>query len=224
MKTVWITRTNSHKPVSVPTGWHAHSNPLLTVAPAKIEPEPPHPDDVIVFTSGNAVRQFCAFTDRRNWPVYTVGDVTAELARSKGFQSVTSAGKDVFALRDLIAADKVLKSKRLYYASGLDISADLVGELKNRDLYIVRHVLYETHPISVVPSIIKAAIDNNAPLTVFLYSSKGAQALKALNLDFKNIQVVSISAQVDAILASERVKSRKIAQKPTHEAMIKLLD
>lgn len=223
MKAVWITRTDTGKPTLLPAGWKALKIPLLDLAPASQSPTPPNVNDVLIFTSGNAVHWFCKNTDKRDWPVYTVGDATANIAIKAGFKDIRSAGKDVAALRDLIVNESALKSKRFYYASGEDVSGDLETDLSQAGYNIVRAVFYETHPIQYVPEEIRASLSNNQPLTVLLYSFKGAQAFRALDLDFSRMKTISISANVDKILAGIGLKSRKTADKPTHNAMIKHL-
>lgn len=223
MNTVWITRTDAHKSIRLPPGFQALNIPLLTVGAAARPPEPPKSDDVLVFTSGNGVRWFCTYSDRRNWPVYTVGYATKDLAKRSGFNAVESAGKDVATLTQLIANTPALKSKRLYYASGLDVSGDLEADLKRDGFNIVRAILYETHPKQKVPKQVRATLAKHRAFTVLLYSPKGAQAFGALDIDFRRISTVSISANVDQNLSGLGLKSRKIANFPTHAALIKQL-
>lgn len=224
MKTVWITRTETQKPVELSAGWGALRIPLLSVAPASKPPEPPLPDDVLVFTSSNAVDWFCNFTQKRDWPVYTVGDTTAAQAVKAGFQSVTSAKKDVAALTAMIIRNSDLKSKRLYYGSGQDISTSLPADLQKQGYFMVRQIFYETHPITRTPPEIKAALTKERTLTVLLYSSKGAHVFRDLDLDMRRISTVSISDNVDSVLKNLNLKSRKTAHRPTHKALIKQLN
>jgi uroporphyrinogen-III synthase len=223
VKTVWVTRTDTGKPNHLPPDWKALNFPLLDVVPASQTPIPPKSDDVLIFTSGNAVHWFSKNTDKRDWTIYTVGNATADLAKAAGFKNVHSAGKDVAALRGLIAKNSALKTKRLYYASGQDVSGNLEVDLSQAGYNIVRAILYETHPIQYEPKEVRAAVSKNQPLTVFLYSPKGSQAFRALDLDFSCIETVSISENVDGNLVELALKSRKIADQPSHAAMIKHL-
>ena len=107
---VWITRTApgadrlAHRVREA--GFEPVVSPLLMT-----DPDFPTPDlssllddvAVLAFTSVNGLR-FADLTPRRDWPVFTVGDRTAEAARAKGFTDVTSADGDARILADLIAA------------------------------------------------------------------------------------------------------------------------
>lgn len=223
MKTVWVTKTYAQDSIPMPPGWRALNIPLLTVAPPSHAPEPPGLDDILVFTSGNAVRSFCSYTDKRDWPVCTVGDTTADVANMSGFKYITSAGKDVATLHDLILANPALKSNHLYYASGQDVIGDLKAGLTRIGYHIDRQVLYETHSTLEVPPLIVTAMARNQLLTVLLYSRKGARAFRTLDLRFGRVSTISISANVDENLSGLGLKSRNIAEHPTHTRMIKHL-
>lgn len=72
--------------------------PVLEIRPVA----GPEPDlagvAALAFTSPNGVDAFAALTDRRDLPVFAVGDVTAAAARAAGWAQVTSAAG---ALEDL---------------------------------------------------------------------------------------------------------------------------
>jgi len=224
VKTVWITRTAAHKPGDVPAGWHVLNIPLLHVTPAPKAPNPPQHDDVLLFTSSNAVKIFGSFTAQRHWPVYTVGDATAEYAREIGFRNVISAGKDVSALCELIVQNKSLKSERLYYASGKDIRGDLETDLRAEGFRIERSVVYATSANPQASVTLQSEIDKRASMSVLLYSPKGAQVFRSMKLDFTKLETVSISATIDRNLEGLGIKRRKVAEHPTHTALIKQLD
>lgn len=106
---VWITRT---QPGAGRTAERLRERgltpviaPLLTVEPLTA----PLPDldrfTALVFTSPNGVDAYAALTLRRDHPVLTVGDATADAARSIGFNRVRSASGDLPALARLIAAE-----------------------------------------------------------------------------------------------------------------------
>lgn len=66
----------------------------------------PEPDldgvTALAFTSVNGVEAFAALTDRRDRPVFAVGDRTAEAAQAAGFIDVRSAGGAIGDLADLL--------------------------------------------------------------------------------------------------------------------------
>lgn len=107
---VWITRTApganrlAHRVREA--GFEPIVSPLLMT-----DPDFPTPDlasmldevAALAFTSVNGLR-FADLTPRRDWPVFTVGDRTAEAARAKGFTDVISADGDARTLAETIAA------------------------------------------------------------------------------------------------------------------------
>nr|WP_314432983.1 uroporphyrinogen-III synthase [uncultured Brevundimonas sp.] len=106
---VWITRTQPGAGRTAERlrdlGLTPVIAPLLTVEPLT----PPLPDldrfAALVFTSPNGVDAYAALTPRRDHPVLTVGDATAEAARGVGFNRIGSASGDLSALARLIAAE-----------------------------------------------------------------------------------------------------------------------
>lgn len=107
---VWITRTApgadrlAHRVREA--GFDPIVSPLLMT-----DPDFPTPDltsvldevAALAFTSVNGLR-FADLAPRRDWPVFTVGDRTAEAARAKGFTDVVSADGDARMLAEIIAA------------------------------------------------------------------------------------------------------------------------
>lgn len=178
-------------------------------------PNPPRKDDVLVFTSSNGVEHFCALTDRRDWPVLTVGDVTAHSAKENGFSDIKSAGKNVHKLTALIARD-IVPSVRLYYPSAADIAVDLAGELEPLGYKVERAVSYKTLPNPDLPT--KAAD------YILLYSQKGARALVRSGIEIDRATLISISKSVDKALGNSLCRARLWAEHPNHNSMLKLLD
>lgn len=112
---VWITRTAPGADRLADrvreAGFEAVVSPLLKRDPDFTAPNV-RLDDVaaLAFTSVNGLA-FAALTPRRDWPVFTVGDRTAEAARREGFFDVVSAGADAAALADRIARDWLDKGR-----------------------------------------------------------------------------------------------------------------
>lgn len=106
---VWITRTQPGAGRTAERlrelGLTPVIAPLLAVEPLA----PPLPDldrfAALVFTSPNGVDAYAALTPRRDHPVLTVGDATADAARDIGFTRIRSASGDLTALARLIAAE-----------------------------------------------------------------------------------------------------------------------
>lgn len=119
------------------------------------------------------------------------------------------------SLTEQISRD-VSKSSRLYYASAADIAADLPGALKQLGYEVERAVFYKTlnNP---------ALLDKSADY-ILLYSQKGARALVQSGFKITGSTLISVSNSVDAALGRITAKSRKIAERPNHNSMLKHLD
>src|ERR1700761_2440428 len=76
--------------------------PLLQIKPVSGASVDLDQVQALLFTSANGVRAFAALSDRRDLPTFTVGDKSAEAARSLGFSQIESAGGDVNALASLV--------------------------------------------------------------------------------------------------------------------------
>ena len=107
---VWITRTSPGADRLADRvraiGLHPIVSPLLMLDAGFAAPGVAAAlNDVaaLAFTSVNGLR-FADLTQRREWPVFTVGDRTAEAARHRGFGDVVSANGDARALAGIIAA------------------------------------------------------------------------------------------------------------------------
>src|ERR1700733_5118756 len=59
-----------------------------------------HDVQAILATSSNGVRAFSRRSDRRDLPIFAVGERTASIAQSLGFSDVKSADGDVHALAE----------------------------------------------------------------------------------------------------------------------------
>src|SRR5690606_26773949 len=84
----------------------------------------------LALTSRNAVPILCAGADRRDLPVFAVGEATALAAREAGFSDVASADGDADDLVELIARRK--PAGGVVWAAPAEPAADLVALLAGR--------------------------------------------------------------------------------------------
>ncbi|HEX8470422.1 MAG TPA: uroporphyrinogen-III synthase, partial [Brevundimonas sp.] len=107
---VWITRTAPGAQRLADRVREAGFDPIVSPL-LMTDPDFPTPDltslldDIaaLAFTSVNGLR-FADLTPRRDWPVFAVGERTAEAARARGFTDVISADGDARTLAETIAA------------------------------------------------------------------------------------------------------------------------
>jgi len=174
---VWVTRAQPHAEDTAGRLRALGHTPL--VAPLlEVRPLPAALDlagvAALAFTSRNGVAAFAAREPRRAWPVFAVGDATAEAARAAGFGDVSSAGGDVAALAALIARRPPLGP--VLHAGAAEAAGDLAGLLAGRGVPTLSAALYETISLAPAPEACAAWPELDA---VLIHSPKAARALAA---------------------------------------------
>lgn len=158
-------------------GWNPLVSPLLAIRRLK-----PRIDlagvGALAFTSRNGVAAFAALSPRREGPVFTVGDATAEAARQAGFSDVRSAGGDVNDLAALIiqAHDRV--SGAVLIAGAREPAGDLPGALSAQDVRARSAVVYAAVPAPGGRGL--AALRAGALDGVLVHSPRAGRRLAAL--------------------------------------------
>ncbi len=151
---------------------------LLSVELLALPEQPGDEIGAVAFTSANAMRAFAAWTARRDWPVFAVGDATAAAARSLGFETISSAGADVAALADHIAA----RSPKgvVLYPCAQERAGDLAGALSTRGVRVEVLTLYQTIAATRVADAADQALQRAELDVVLLHSPKAARVLATL--------------------------------------------
>jgi len=220
MSKVWITRT---LPAAEKTalavsemGFDPVVSPLLKVVAPDILPSLPGPNCLLVFTSKNGVRAFCERTDNRNWPVITVGDATADLARTFGFKVVTSAAGTSPDIIELIKS-KVKQSTPIIHCAGETIRVDFAQELNQLGFTAKREVYYGTLPVDIFPDALHTI------KYVLFHSPRAARSLRELNLDVSHMTAISISEAANTELKTLALHEKCTANAPTETALLACL-
>jgi uroporphyrinogen-III synthase len=146
---IWITRTQPGADATAAKvralGVEAIVAPVLQARPIADAAIDLTEADALAFTSGQGLRAFAALSPRRDLPAFCVGEATARLASSLGFEQVFSADGDVAALADMIAASEPLL--RLVVSPGArEPVADLPALLTARGVAGRAVAVYETTP------------------------------------------------------------------------------
>lgn len=218
---VWITRTEPGASASARrfqnAGFKTVIAPLMTISPAGTEPTPPDADALLIITSQNGARHFAELTDRRHWPVLTVGDATANYVRRLGFDDVRSAsGTWVDIVR--LVKDHIPTKRPINHICGASWRGPLVETLNDGGYDARRIILYQTDPVAALPDIDLGRISH-----VALFSPKAARLLNTFSPDMSRISAVSISAATDQALGGLRLKARLIADYPAEIRMLAAL-
>ena len=217
MPSIWITRSQPLAAQSaarlLERGYDAFAAPLLKVtllSPAVDLPPAAH----LIFTSRNGVRAFAGAIISRHFSCLCVGGASAEAARAAGFKAVTSVdgtADDVVAW----AQKHISPETPLYHIAGNHPRGDIIERLRAFGFTQARRELfYRSEPVTHDPRP-RQTVDD----IILLYSPMAAQSLISLGLDMGAMQIISMSAAIDAQLGDVRCKSRIFAARPNEDAL-----
>ncbi len=165
----------------------------------------------LAFTSPNGVEAFAALSHRRNLPVFTVGDATAEAARAAGFGEVKSADG---ALGDLVALIARAAPGGVVLAPGaLQPSGDLPVLLAGR---------VEVRALPLYEAFWTGAAAPDAFDAVLIHSARAGRALAALG-PFAGQTALALSAAAAAPLGDGSGLEIRLATTPDETALLAAL-
>lgn len=168
----------------------------------------------LAFTSVNGVEAFAALTERRDRPVFAVGDRTAEAARAAGFDDVRSAGGAIGDLASLLGA----KARGVVLVPGAQEPAgDIVALLAGTAV--------EARLLPVYAAIETGVTAPGAFDAVLVHSPRAGRALAAIigaGQAAESVAVV-ISEAAAAPLRSLLWREIRIAAHPDENAMMSAL-
>ena len=188
-----------------------------------------HNVQALLLTSANGVRALARRTDRRDIPVYAVGDSTATTARKEGFAQVHSAAGNVEALVGLVKELLNPTDGPLLHIAGSEVAGDLIGLLETAGFNCVREVLYEAIPERTLKSSTIAALKDRQIDAVALYSPRSAENFVGL---IRKARLVRSCHKITAVCLSQAVAAKineiqwlnvLIAAEPNQDALLKLV-
>jgi uroporphyrinogen-III synthase len=188
----------------------------------------PPPDlagvQAILCTSANGVRALARLSPERALPLLAVGEATAARARAVGFAAVSSAGGNVDDLARLVRARLDPAGGRLLHVAGSAVAGDLAGALAG--YAVERAVLYSAEPAARLSPAAQAALAAGTVDFALFFSPRTSAifARLAAGLCLSRVAAVSISEAADRPLAGLGWRARRVAARPTREALLAALD
>jgi len=195
------------------------------------------PDDLdldgvvgLLATSANGLRAFAQASTRRDLAVYAVGDATARAAAEAGFDDVRSASGDVDALAALVIANLEPEGGTLLHAAGTRLAGDLGVRLEQAGFIVRRAVLYSADKAAELPKAARDGLPSGDIDSVVLFSPRTARQFATLVADAgleMNLGAADVFCLSPAVAEQAEVLNwRKIhiAEMPTQEALLKLID
>ncbi len=170
----------------------------------------------LAFTSARAVEAFAPLAERRDLPVFAVGDATAAAARTTGFAEVASAGADGAALARLILAHP--RPGVVLHPCAREPAFDLGAALLAGGQSARAVAIYETAVIAAPPAEMIAD-------AVLIQSPKAGRALAgfAQGLPIRRMAAYALSEACAEPLRPLGFDSLAVAPFPTEAALLKLL-
>lgn len=181
----------------------------------------------LIITSKNALRSLRRRIDFYTLPLYTVGDKTAEFAKSLGFSNVLSAAGDSKDLCHLIL-QKVSPSKGfLLYPSGEITKGNITEILTEAKFEVRRHIVYTLESRKELPSSLKKALAQGKISYVLFFSPHTTtlfiHLLKKENLEAIAEKMTALCLSQDVVKKALDVAWREVWESP-HPTVKAMMD
>lgn len=182
----------------------------------------------IAATSSNGVRAVARRTERRDLPLFAVGEKTADVARGLGFARIETGPGDAASLARSICGWARPDQGTILYAAGETDTGSFEPALAASGYSVRRDVLYAAVPAGVLPANARAAIAGRSLDAVLLFSPRTAHIFASLvgreelAACMRDVRICCIS---DAAAVGKLLKSTVcVAARPDQESLLRLLD
>lgn len=204
--------------------------PLLEIVPAAPPGDIPTSNvQAFLVTSANGARALADATDRRDTPVFAVGDASAAAALEARFTDVQSADGDVDDLAALVRERLDPGAGILVHAVGSVAAGNLAGELAASGFDARAVVLYEAVTCDDLPRIAADALAGGRLDGVLLYSPRTAHSFAALvekaglTPALAGIRAYCLSAAVADALPKGAFAHVETANRPDQASLLELV-
>jgi uroporphyrinogen-III synthase len=180
-----------------------------------------------ILTSQNAI--LSVPLAHRTKPAFTVGQATATLASSAGFQNIISGDADATALVPLIAEHVSPAEGSLFFPTGRFRGKALADALRERGYRVIRRVAYQAVPVRALPQAALTRLRHRQLDVAMFFSTETASHFvrlvrqTGLEESVEDVEAVSISEGAAVALRHLKWRAVTVAPKPNQEAMLALL-
>lgn len=206
-------------------GYPVFSAPMLTIHKLAHDPLSYIENTALVFTSARAAEMLDIDTKNAavwDMPIYNVGDHTADILRTKGFNAVLKTTETAAQLQAHFDGENTISAENMLYVSGEYISHHF---LKN-GIKIPRKRVYTAETVENFTENLRYNLHNGNVGVVLFYSVRTAEnflkILKKEKLQQKctTINCICISTRTAESLKSVHWKTVHIAEQAEHKHMM----
>ncbi|MAU41212.1 MAG: uroporphyrinogen-III synthase [Kordiimonas sp.] len=200
-------------------------DPLITIEPCGPGKINLSLYEAVLLTSANGARALARTTDKRDIPLFAVGEATANAARAAGFTTIQTAGGDVHTLTQLVSHSLSPQSGPLLHVAGKTIAGDLQGQLKKWHFQVDRIVLYTARPADSFSTATIDELHKGSLNSIVFYSPRTARIFKKLITQYDlghrlaTISALCLSHAVVEQLKPLTFKDVITADNPTTQAL-----
>lgn len=171
----------------------------------------------VIFTSAHGVA--AAGHVPGSLPAYCVGQRTAQMAKSAGWQAQFSGASAAALVAQLCAAPPPYP---LLHLHGRHTRGDIANQLTASGLPCDGQVIYEQELLSLSPEV-KREISAQSDVIVPLFSPRTARHFASLGLDQANLTLIALSESVAAELKDLNCKGLRVTKAPDALSMAEMV-
>ncbi|MCZ4351903.1 uroporphyrinogen-III synthase [Roseovarius aestuarii] len=173
----------------------------------------------LILTSRQGVAQFIARSNRRDLPVYAVGDGTAQAARAAGLKAVSAQGDAA----DLVA--RVLEDGTwgpMIHLRGAYAAGDVAGALQTAGVDAREAVIYAQQSVPLSKMAINL-LNGEKPVVLPLFSPRSSKLLFEQVMPRAPLVVLAISKAVAQTVPTGLSAQVRVVTRPDADAMLDAL-
>lgn len=145
----------------------------------------------------------------RTKPVWCVGEVTAEKAKKKGFESIYVAERSAQELLEKIVQESHRDKSLFLHLRGDKVHVDIANALNHVGFHAEQIIVYETQAIQEFSPHVKTLLKDNLISLIPFYSQRTAEVFVDLvKKTFNPSEITSLFANIISLVHSESVAQK----------------
>lgn len=163
----------------------------------------------LIITSSRVFDLIVNIQDYRKKPVWCVGDITAELAKEKGFETIYVAERSAQELLEKIVQESHREKSFFVHLRGDKVHVDVVSALNHVGFHAEHIIVYETQVTDAFSPRVKALFKDKLISLIPFYSQRTAEVfVEIVNKTFSRTEIVSLFKNIRSLAHSEAVAQK----------------